>query len=161
MKKETKNHRPVHVHHTVIMSLPYIFHTHILSFHVCTLHRFVVHASASTILLMYANNFFLPALVFNRISYQRCCNDISLPISQDLCVCVCVCYCFLCFHLKMINRFFSLFKWARTITSFSGVRVCLCVAFSSVMNCMHLLKTSKKCAILLVIADVCYALCRL
>lgn len=126
MKKETKNHKLVHVHHTVIMSLPYISHTHILSFHVCTLHRFVVHASASTILLMYANNFFLPALVFNRISYQRCCNDISLPISQYLCVCLCMLLLPL-FPFKNDKSIFFRFLNGRARLPLFQVYACVCV----------------------------------
>lgn len=134
MKKETKNHRlvHVHVHHTAIMSLPYISHPHILSFHVCTLHRFVacfgIHRFFSCMPAI-----FFPVLIFNRISYQRFTSHFARL------VCMLLLPLFPFKNDKSL-RSFLLFKWARTITSLSGVRVCLCVAFSSVVNFMHLLQ---------------------
>lgn len=47
--------------------------------------------------------------------------------TRPVCVCVCVCYCFLCFHLKMINRFFFRFLNGRARLPLFQVYACVCV----------------------------------
>lgn len=106
-KRRQKNTDSYSVHHINACHTFLIYYIHILSFHVCTLHRFVACFGI--------HNFqphFLPT----------CCIDILLPISQDSCMLLLPLFSI----KKMINRFFSLFKWARTITSFQ-VNACACV----------------------------------
>lgn len=140
-KKDT--HRLVHVHHInnneLAIHFSYTVHTHtyfvISRFVACigNWHPQFFFSWMPTIFLS-------PSWFSTAFPTNTCCSDISLPISQD--PCICMCYCFLCFHLKMINRCFL--KWARTITFFSGVSgVCLCVAFLSAMNFMHLLEQAR------------------